>query len=83
MKKIISGFYDFKNYSFAKREDLFSKLANYQEPEILFLTCSDSRIDPSLITQAEPGDLFVIRNAGISMPVVSINGSPLVTFSVI
>ncbi len=68
MKKIISGFYHFKNYSFTKRKTLFSKLAVGQGPEVLFLTCSDSRVDPSLITHTEPGELFVIRNAGNIVP---------------
>ncbi len=54
----------FLDKDFPAREELFSKLAGGQSPKTLLITCSDSRIDPSLITQTEPGEIFVIRNAG-------------------
>ena len=68
MQKIINGYLQFKELGFKERKDLFKKLSNSQSPEVLFITCSDSRIDPNLITQTEPGDLFVIRNAGNIVP---------------
>ena len=68
MQKIINGYLQFKELRFEERKDLFAKLSNSQSPEVLFITCSDSRIDPNLITQTEPGDLFVIRNAGNIVP---------------
>jgi carbonic anhydrase len=47
---------------------LFERLAIGQQPEALLITCSDSRINPNLITQTEPGELFIVRNAGNLVP---------------
>ena len=47
---------------------MFELLSHGQHPRILFVTCSDSRIDPNLITQTEPGEMFIIRNAGNIIP---------------
>tara|TARA_B100000035_G_scaffold122082_1_gene103825 strand:+ start:5288 stop:5896 length:609 start_codon:yes stop_codon:yes gene_type:complete len=68
MQKLVNGYFQFKESGFKERKDLFENLSNSQNPEVLFITCSDSRIDPNLITQTEPGDLFVIRNAGNIVP---------------
>ncbi|MCG8414558.1 MAG: carbonic anhydrase [Pseudomonadales bacterium] len=68
MEKLIAGIARFRTSSYEKRKSLFSELANGQSPEVLFITCSDSRIDPNLLTQSEPGDLFIIRNAGNIVP---------------
>ena len=42
----------------------FDGLASGQQPQLMLVTCSDSRIDPALFTQTRPGEVFVIRNAG-------------------
>ncbi len=68
MEKLISGLAKFQKTEFQKNKSLFKKLANKQEPETLFITCSDSRIDPNLITQTDPGELFICRNAGNIVP---------------
>lgn len=68
MDKVIKGIAKFKEKGFEERRELFKTLATGQSPEVLFITCSDSRIDPNLITNTEPGDLFIIRNAGNIVP---------------
>jgi carbonic anhydrase len=68
MKKLIKGLREFKVEHFPKRQELFEELTHGQHPKVLFITCSDSRIVPNLITQTDAGDLFVIRNAGNIIP---------------
>lgn len=68
MQKLIEGIHQFQGKSFLPLQGLFEQLAKGQNPETLFITCSDSRIDPSLLTQAKPGDLFILRNAGNIIP---------------
>lgn len=68
MSKIKTGIVRFKTEVHEKKLDLFEKLSQGQHPEALFITCSDSRIDPNLLVQTEPGELFIIRNAGNIVP---------------
>ncbi|MFF5309739.1 carbonic anhydrase [Streptomyces massasporeus] len=46
----------------------YRKLAEGQYPEALFITCSDSRVIPAMITGAQPGEIFELRNAGNIVP---------------
>ena len=68
MPKITRGIVRFKTEVYPERKELFDQLANGQHPEALFITCSDSRIDPNLLVQTEPGELFICRNAGNIVP---------------
>ncbi len=68
MQKIFRGVQHFRQSVFGERRELFQRLASGQQPEALFITCSDSRINPNLVTQTEPGDLFILRNAGNLIP---------------
>ncbi|MFV3288881.1 carbonic anhydrase [Pseudomonas sp. NY11955] len=68
MKDIIDGFLKFQKDAYPERVKLFKDLASQQSPRALFISCSDSRLVPELVTQREPGDLFVIRNAGNIVP---------------
>lgn len=68
MQKLIQGVHKFQCESFVPLKGLFQQLAKGQNPETLFITCSDSRIDPMLLTKTQPGDLFILRNAGNIVP---------------
>jgi carbonic anhydrase len=68
MKKLVHGLHHFQQHVFRPQRELFEQLAQGQAPEVLFITCSDSRISPNLLTQTEPGELFIIRNAGNIVP---------------
>jgi carbonic anhydrase len=68
MHKLINGIHHFQANIFSSQRELFERLADGQNPDALFITCSDSRINPNLITQTDPGDLFILRNAGNIIP---------------
>ncbi|OYW20872.1 MAG: carbonate dehydratase [Planctomycetales bacterium 12-60-4] len=68
MQHLIDGIHHFQRESFLPLQKLFERLAEGQHPDTLFITCSDSRIDPTLLTNAQPGELFILRNAGNIIP---------------
>jgi carbonic anhydrase len=68
MDSIRKGVITFQRYVFPQHKGLFQRLAGGQAPKALFITCADSRVDPTLITHSDPGELFVDRNAGNFMP---------------
>jgi carbonic anhydrase len=68
MRELVQGVHRFQSSVFSERKALFEKLAGGQNPHTLFITCADSRIDPTLLTQMGPGDLFILRNAGNLVP---------------
>ena len=68
MEKLIKGIHRFQSDVFAQNLAFYQKLADGQNPQALFITCSDSRVVPDLICQTDPGELFVLRNAGNIIP---------------
>jgi len=68
MKNLLKGYQRFRNEVFPQMKDHFHLLADIQSPEVLFITCADSRIVPNLILQTEPGDLFLSRSVGNIVP---------------
>jgi carbonic anhydrase len=66
---LIGRVVDFEKRVFPNSNALYARLAaNGQNPKALMISCADSRVVPELIMQAEPGDLFVCRNAGNIVP---------------
>jgi carbonic anhydrase len=76
MSKLVRGIHHFETKVFAKKRELFERLAKTgQSPETLFITCSDSRVVPNLITSSDPGELFIVRNVGNCIGPVDLPGS--------
>jgi carbonic anhydrase len=68
MNNPLPGIRTFHRQVFPQCRERFEQLANGQQPSTLFITCSDSRIVPELLTQTGPGEMFVLRNAGNLVP---------------
>lgn len=68
MQKLVKGIHEFQLHHFGEQRKLFESLVEGQSPMALFITCSDSRIDPNRLTQAKPGELFIQRTAGNIVP---------------
>ena len=66
--KLLGGVSRFRKDVYPQHRDLFEELASRQRPEALFITCADSRIDPCLLTQTKPGELFICRVIGNIVP---------------
>lgn len=74
IETLMEGHRRFHRDIFPQKKAQFHLLAEMQAPEWLFITCSDSRIVPDLILQTGPGDLFITRNAGNVIPVITSGG---------
>ena len=69
MQKLIDGVHRFRQDEFGGFSKLFRRLSKEgQNPHTLFITCADSRVLAELITQSQPGDLFVVKNVGNIVP---------------
>jgi len=67
--KIMQGYREFREKYADGNESVMQQLADYgQKPEIMFVSCCDSRVDPALILQCNPGDLFIARNVANIVP---------------
>lgn len=68
MSRFAAGVVKFQREVFPEKQALFERLSTGQSPEALFITCSDSRIETAMLTQTDPGELFICRNAGNIVP---------------
>ena len=69
LERLLRGFRDFRTGYYRDHLDLFEKLASEgQSPRILIVGCADARVDPGILTQTKPGDIFTIRNVAAMVP---------------
>jgi carbonic anhydrase len=68
MEMLLKRAVNFRRKDYENNKDLFNKLKEQQTPHTLFISCSDSRVDPNMITGSLPGELFTIRNIANIVP---------------
>ncbi len=68
MDDLISGYRKFRQERWPEQQKLYERLAEGQQPKTLVIACADSRVDPSSIFSASPGELFVVRNVANVVP---------------
>jgi len=68
MHRLINGLHRFREGVFAEHKADFEALAKGQSPDFLFITCCDSRVQPDVLLQVQPGQLFLLRNIGNLVP---------------
>jgi carbonic anhydrase len=75
MRDLLRGLLEFREQSLLLYRDRFRELSEGQAPDTLFIACSDSRVVPSLLASAEPGELFTMRNVGNLIPPAKADGT--------
>ena len=71
---MIEGYRAFRAKDWVRERARWQELANGQNPRTMIIACSDSRVDPTIIFQAVPGEMFVVRNVGALVPPFEIGG---------
>lgn len=71
---LISGYHRFQRNGWASQRSRWAELAEGQSPNIMVIACSDSRVDPSTIFDASPGQMFVVRNVANLVPPFELGG---------
>ncbi len=74
IEKFITGFKQFQSLYFGENRELFNRLRKTQQPRTLIISCCDSRVDPAILTNSEPGDIFVVRNVANLVPPCEVGG---------
>ncbi len=76
MRKLVEGIVKFRREMRPEYREQFAHLALDQNPDTLFIACSDSRVVPNTFASTDPGDLFVVRNPGNIIPAEAASQAP-------
>lgn len=69
LNKLVFGFSSFRKRFFSERQDLYRRLVREgQKPQVVMIACADSRVDPAIVLESDPGDIFSIRNVANVVP---------------
>jgi carbonic anhydrase len=68
LEHLLEGYRHFRETGWAPHRDRWTRLREGQEPQVLIISCSDSRVDPSQIFDVDPGEAFIVRNIGALVP---------------
>lgn len=71
---MIEGYRRFREEDWSRQRARWSELAEGQEPKLMVIACSDSRVDPSQIFDTSPGEMFVVRNVANLVPPFELGG---------
>lgn len=66
--EMIEGYARFRAGDWKKQHERWSQLAEGQSPQVMVISCSDSRVDPAQILDVDPGEIFVVRNVAALVP---------------
>ena len=76
IEKLVDGFKRFHNHNYQENRALFEQLTKQgQSPKTIVVGCCDSRVDPAIVTDCDPGDLFIIRNVANLVPPFETSGN--------
>lgn len=74
LEKLLKGHQRFKEGYFKQNREHLEALALEQTPDVAMISCCDSRVDPSILFDLEPGDIFIVRNVANLVPPYEIKG---------
>jgi carbonic anhydrase len=68
LEQLIAGYRRFRDSGWTPHRERWERLREGQEPKVMIIACSDSRVDPAQVFDTDPGEMFVVRNVAAMVP---------------
>lgn len=68
LEQLIAGYRRFRDHGWTPHRERWERLREGQEPKVMIIACSDSRVDPAQVFDTDPGEMFVVRNVAAMVP---------------